>query len=532
MRPQTRLTVALTCCIPALSFAQRPETSVLIIRTRSDTVVVDSFHRAANALKGRVRVKGQPRIDYLAMLGAGETVRSLSLAVYTSEAPNAEPLQRLRIQMRGDTAVVELPSGTQRIPTRVDAIPMLNNALGLSELFTRRARMTGGIATIPYFALSGGMTLDVTIRPVGTDSLTLAVAQQVQRLRVDDVGRILGGTISGTALEIVRAEVQRTPDVVLIDSAVAPAPDYSAPPGAPYTAEEVRVQRGGFVLGGTLTKPSGATGRLPAVVTITGSGQQDRDELIPYAGGIRLFRQIADTLSRRGIAVLRLDDRGVGASGGNPMNATSADFADDIRAAVVFLRARPDIDPDRIGLVGHSEGGVIAPMVAATDRRLRAIVLMAAPGEPGIEISMAQNRFVVEHDSTLTPSQRDSILRAARASLDPARQSNAWLKSWLAFDPAPLAREMKSPTLIVQGATDRQVPVDQAEKLAALIRAGGNRDVTVKVIPATNHLFLPDSSGDFRGYNKLKTNQVTGDVLGPITEWLVARLRAGSPAPR
>jgi alpha-beta hydrolase superfamily lysophospholipase len=260
------------------------------------------------------------------------------------------------------------------------------------------------------------------------------------------------------------------------------------------------------------------------VVTITGSGQQDRDEYIPFAGGIRLFRQVADTLSRRGIAVLRLDDRGVGASGGNPQSSTSADFADDIRAAIAYLRSRPDIDGARIAVVGHSEGGAIGPMVAAGDPKLKALVVMAGPGEPGIEISMAQNRYLVERDSSLTPSQRDSILRDARAALDPAKQTNAWIRAWMMYDPAPVARQVKAPTLILQGATDRQVPVEQAEKLAALIRAGGNRDVTVRIIPATNHLFLGDSSGDFRNYDRLPTNRVAPAVLGPLADWLANRL--------
>jgi dipeptidyl aminopeptidase/acylaminoacyl peptidase len=259
-------------------------------------------------------------------------------------------------------------------------------------------------------------------------------------------------------------------------------------------------------------------------VTITGSGQHDRDEFIPYAGGIRLFAQVADTLSRRGIAVLRLDDRGVGASRGTASSSTGADFADDIRAAIAYLRTRREIDGDRIGIVGHSEGGSIAPMVAAADPRLRAMVVMAAPGEQGIEISMAQNKYIVDTDTSLTPAKRDSILRAARASLDPAKQTIPWVKYWMSYDPAPTARQVKAPTLILQGATDRQVPTDQAEKLAALIRAGGNRDVTVRVFPATNHLFLDDPVGDFRTYDKLKSNRVNPAVLGALADWLVKQL--------
>lgn len=512
---------------------QAAERGALIIRRAADTLVVDRFIRSADTLKGSVQVKGQPRIDYQALLAPDERVRSLSIAVFAAGAgPEAQPLQRVRALMQGDTAIVETAAGTQRVPTKAGAVPSFNNALALSELFSRRARATGGIADIPYFSLSGGVTLDVQVRPIGTDSMTVTIAQQVERLKVDATGRILGGVIVGANLEIVRLgpEAARDLTVSIRDSAVAPKPDYSAPPGAPYSAEEVRVTGpGGIVLGGTLTKPLSARGPLPAVVTITGSGQQDRDQFIPFAGGIRLFAQVADTLGRRGIAVLRLDDRGVGASGGAAATSTSGDFADDTRAAIAFLRARKDIDADRIALVGHSEGAAIAPMVAADDARLHSIVAMAGPGEPGIEISMAQNRYIVERDATLTPAQRDSILLAARAALDPAKQTNPWVKFWMAYDPAPVVRRVKAATLILQGATDRQVPVDQAEKLAALIRAGGNRDVTVRVFPAINHLFIDDPSGDFYAYDRLKTNKVSPVVLGALADWLAERLHAGAP---
>jgi len=502
------------------------------IRRGTDTLVVDRFNRTADTLLGSVRVKGQPRIDYLVLLGPNESVRSLTIGVFAAgSAANAQPLQRVRVAIVGDTAVVETAAGVQRVPTRAGAVPSFNNALAISELFTRRARRSGGVADIPYFSISGGVTLEVQVRPISADSMSVTIAQQLERLRIDPSGRILGGVIVGANFEFFRLgpEAANGLTVSLRDSAVAPKTDYSAPAGAPYRAEEVRVASGSITLGGTLTIPVNGGGPLPAVVTITGSGQQDRDEYIPYAGGIRLFRAVADTLSRRGIAVLRLDDRGIGASGGTGAGATSADFANDIRAAIAFLRARKDIDPERIGIVGHSEGAAIAPMIAATDPRLKAIVAMAGPGEPGIEISMAQNKYIVDTDTTLKPAQRDSILRAARTSLDPAKQTDPWIKSWMSYDPAPIARQVKAPTLILQGATDRQVPADQAEKLAALIRAGGNRDVTVRVFPAVNHLFVNDANGDFRAYDKLPSNKVSPVVLGALADWLANRLTvAGS----
>ena len=527
----TTIGVIATAFSASLLTQQVQDRGAIAIRRGADTLVVDRFIRQADTLQGSVQVRGQPRIDYFVLLGSNETVRSLTIGVYAAgSAANAPPLQRVKVTLAGDTAVVETPAGVQRVPTKVGAVPSFNNALAISELFSRRARLTGGAATIPYFAMSGGATIDVVVQPLGTDSMIATIAQQVERLKVDPVGRILGGTIVGPNFEFIRLGPEAANGLVisLRDSSVAPKTDYSAPAGAPYTAEEVRVPRIGFSLGGTLTIPAGGRGPYPAVVTLTGSGQQDRDEFIPFAGGIRLFRAIADTLGRRGIAVLRLDDRGLGASGGPVAGTTSEDGANDMRAAIAYLRERKEIDPDRIGVIGHSEGGAIAPMLAAGDPRLKALVAMAAPGERGIEISMAQNKYIVDHDTSLTPAKRDSILRAARNSLNPEKQTDPWIKFWLSYDPAPVARQVKAPTLILQGESDRQVPAEQAEKLASLIKAGGNSDVTVRVFPAVNHLFVDDSSGDFRAYDKLTSNRISPAVLGVLADWLATKLGAGS----
>lgn len=175
--------------------------------------------------------------------------------------------------------------------------------------------------------------------------------------------------------------------------------------------------------------PNGATGRVPAVVTITGSGAQDRDEYIPLVHGYRPFRQVADTLGRRGIATLRFDDRGTGSSTGAFAGATSADFADDVRSAVRWLRSRPDIDASKIFLVGHSEGGVIAPMVAASDPMLAGIVLLAGAARNGGDIIAFQQRYAIEHDTSVAaPAKRDSVLRAAAGAIEGLARD-----PWMAF---------------------------------------------------------------------------------------------------
>jgi len=506
-----------------------PDRGTFYVRSATDTLVTDRFARSGDTLRGRVQAKGGGQsVAYAALLGPGNELRSIAYDIYVAGAKADDPpTTHLLFTMQGDTAVAETPAGIQRVGTKPGAIPMINNMIALTELYTRRARAAGGTAEIPYLTMQGA-TLTASLTPAGADSIVMKIAGQEQRFHVDAAGRILGGTIPAAHLEFVRAGAESARPLTNSPKIAAAAPrDYSAPPGAPYTAEEVKVRTpAGFDLGGTLTKPKNASGRLPAVVTITGSGQQDRDEFISFAGGIRLYRELADTLSRRGIIVLRLDDRGLGASGGDANAATTADFADDIRAAIAYLRSRADIDPNRIALAGHSEGGIIAPMIAATDPKIHAIVILAGTSERGIEISMGQNKYIVDHNPSLTQAKRDSILAAARVALDPEKQKLPWLKFFMGYDPAVALKKVRIPTLYIQGETDQQVPVAQAEMGAALIRSSGNKDVTVRLFPATNHLFVPDSTGNITKYDKLTSNKIRPEVLGAIADWLVLKLGA------
>ena len=282
----------------------------------------------------------------------------------------------------------------------------------------------------------------------------------------------------------------------------------------------------GHTLAGTLTLPTGARGPVPAMVTITGSGLQDRDEAIPIIRGFRPFREIADALGRRGTAVPRMDARGGGGSGGNPTTATGADFADDIRAGVAYLRTRREVDGARIGLIGHSEGGILAPLIASTDSALGGIVLMAGTAWTGRRISEYQNRDLLEHDPKLTPAQRDSIMqKVVPRALDSVAAALPWFKFWAEYDPLVTARKVRTPVLILQGATDHQVSPGQAEELATGFRQGGNRDVTVRMFPATNHLFLEDPDGYPAGYAELKVNTLRPEVVREVVEWVVKRFR-------
>ena len=307
-----------------------------------------------------------------------------------------------------------------------------------------------------------------------------------------------------------------------------PKPDYSAPPDAPYTAEEVSVTTpGGFTLAGTLTLPKGASRskRVPAIVTITGSGPEDRDEDIGLPG-YKPFRQIADALGRRGIAVLRMDDRGTGASGGTFKGATSADFAEDIRAGLAYLRTRPEIRANRLGILGHSEGSIIAPMVAEKEPTLRAMVLLAGIAEPGRGALYYQMKNGIEHDAKLTPAERETKIAGINKRIDAMAAADPWMKFFFEYDPAATMRRVKTPVLILTGSRDQQAVPEQVPLMEAAFKAAGNKDVTARVLPDLNHLFVHDTDGFPGDYAKLPPPvMMQADVVEMITDWLAKRLK-------
>jgi dienelactone hydrolase len=328
-----------------------------------------------------------------------------------------------------------------------------------------------------------------------------------------------------------QAAVPSTPAVAPTPGTTAaakPKPDYSAPADAPYTAEDVSVPTpGGFTLAGTLTLPKGASRSKPvaAIVTITGSGPEDRDEDIGLPG-FKPFRQIADALGRHGIAVLRMDDRGTGASGGTFKGATSADFAEDIRAGLAYLRTRPEIRADRLGVLGHSEGAIIAPMVAEKEPTLRAMVLLAGIAEPGRGALYYQLKNGIEHDAKLTPAERETRIAGINARIDAMAAADPWMKFFFEYDPAATMRRVKTPVLILTGSRDQQAVPEQNPKIAAAFKEGGNKDVTARILPDLNHLFVHDTDGFPANYAKLPAPVVMqADVVEMITDWLSQRLR-------
>jgi hypothetical protein len=496
-----------------------------VLRSGKDTVAVERFTRSAGRLEGE---------SFVPMAGAhqkfvAELTPDLGVTRITnqywmmSDSAGRPPRQTATISFVGDSAIAVIASGgkdaTQRFAIKAGALPYMNPSVALISLLIERARRAN-LAEVPVFIVGGGVSLIATVKPLGGDSVSVTMSGGEMRLVVDAAGWVKGGSMGNN----ITVELATGPVKMAVEK-----PDYSAPGGAPYTAESVIVPTPmGHQLGGTLTLPKSASKAhpVPAIITITGSGLEDRDEAIPMFKGYRPFRQIADTLGRRGIAVLRMDDRGFGESGGDGGKATTADFAQDIRAGLAYLRTRPEIDGNRLGLVGHSEGGIIAPLVAKQEPTLKGIVLLAGTAYTGRRILTFQLRNGIQHDTSLTPAKRDSQLGAVPARIDSMAANQAWLKFFVDYDPTTTARQLMTPVLILNGANDQQVTPDQVAELEKSFKAAGNPDVTAKIFPDMNHLFVHDANGFPGAYTTLPSMKVEPEVLGTVADWLAKRLKA------
>ena len=334
-----------------------------------------------------------------------------------------------------------------------------------------------------------------------------------------------------------------------------------------YTVRDVSFPGGaaGVTLAGTLTLPPGA-GPFPAVVLIAGSGRVDRDET---AFGHKLFLLLADTLTRRGIAVLRYDKRGTGKSTGSFALATTLDFAADAQAAVTYLITQREINPKKLGLLGHSEGGLIAPLVASQHpAEIAFVVLLAGPGLSGEQLSLAQAALtekvegatpaeiaqngalqktlfaIAERESnpaTRQAKMQTAVLKAVAAwpPADKAQigdpgtfakaqsEQNAtpWFRYFLTYDPRPALEKTRCPVLALDGSKDLQVP--PAEDLAAIgtaLLAGGNVNITIQELPRLNHLFQTSTTGSPSEYAKIPETMAPV-LLTTVGDWIVTQTR-------
>ncbi|WP_339755358.1 alpha/beta hydrolase family protein [Algoriphagus aquimarinus] len=334
----------------------------------------------------------------------------------------------------------------------------------------------------------------------------------------------------------------------------------------PYEAENVTFdnEQAGITLAGTLTLPQ-TSGNFPAVVLISGSGPQNRDEELM---GHKPFLVLSDYLTKNGIAVLRFDDRGTAASQGDFSTATSADFATDVAAAVKYLKTRTEIDHSHIGLIGHSEGGLIAPMVANQSADVDFLVLLAGTGIRGDQLLLAQQALIGKA-SGMSPNQlaeNDMISRKAfeimvkdqssedlktemsaymtqvfrqipaenipggmseeefvKAQID--QLTSPWMEYFIKYDPVPALEKVTSPVLAINGEKDLQVPPkENLGAIKAALEKGGNKDITTVELQGLNHLFQEAQTGAPSEYGTIEQT-FSPVAMEVVLNWIKERVK-------
>jgi len=341
-------------------------------------------------------------------------------------------------------------------------------------------------------------------------------------------------------------------------------PNRPQEPKAPfdYTIEEVIFEnkKDNATLSGTLTYPKNKKS-FPTVILISGSGPQDRNSEIFHH---KPFWVIADYLTKNGIAVLRYDDRGVGKSTGDRKLATSNDFATDVEAAISFLKTKKQIDPKKIGLIGHSEGGMIAQIVASKDKSIAFIVLLASPGIPGNELLKEQAHRIgkaagmTEEELVKAGKTNETIYNLVKSDLnqsDLVAQLNAvmsenlkenmlfqmqspeekektltqqtqgitvpWFRYFMRFNPSDYIEKIKCPILALNGDKDLQVIAESnLTAIAEAVKKAGHKNSTIKEYPNLNHLFQESETGKIEEYETLEQT-FSPEVLKDIKNWIL-----------
>lgn len=370
-----------------------------------------------------------------------------------------------------------------------------------------------------------------------------------------------GNTAEGTLTQMGQkfpAKLSRVTGAEAADS----EPKRPQTPKPPFAYEERLVEfkneGGGITIAGTLTVPTGA-GPHPAVVMMTGSGPQDRDETI---FGHKPFMVFADALTRAGIAVLRSDDRGVGGTTGNLMDATSQDLASDALAGIAFLKSQPGIDAQRLGVMGHSEGASLAPLVAASSEDVRFVVMLAGYAMPGGDLMGVQSAAILRGMGVEDGALIGDVVVAHRAAMEAMRsgapeaegiartaalikaqtramgvetsdeEANAqaaqqhaslqspWFRSFLSFGAAGSLRKVRVPVLAIVGERDLQVPPKETiPGIEAALKEAGNTDVTIKEMPGLNHLLQTCANGTMAEYAEIEET-VSPAVIELVVAWV------------
>ena len=340
-------------------------------------------------------------------------------------------------------------------------------------------------------------------------------------------GALVRVTSPAQGLDVVRADLA---------SAIVRSNVFSVPGDEP-----VMIPAHGFNLGTTITRPStpAPSRGYPAVILLGDFATNDRDGSL---AGVPVLGQLAAAISKAGFLVVRYDRRGYGQSGGRAESATLSDHAEDARAVFNWLRRRNDVDDERIAIVGHGEGGWLALMTAARERRIAAVATIATPASTGADLVLERQQRALDRMSATPEARSDKIalqkriheaVRSGRGweGIPPAvrRQADTpWFQSLLAFDPSAILKDVRQPMLIVHGQLDREVPVAHMEQLTDLARkVSRSRAVEVVSVRGANHLLVPATSGDVDEYGSLPDRNLSPDISAAVTSWL-----AKATAPR
>ncbi len=447
---------------------------------------------------------------------------------------------------------LSLAEGAQGIDGRwAGNIDVLGQRLEITVVF--EAAATRGTIDIPVQGAMGISLQNVSYRPPVVHFEIPGIAVAVLE------GQLDGDTIVGS---FTQSGIAGSFELARAGQAVEYAEKADLPP---YLEREVEFFNGNVRLAGTLTLPT-AGGPFPAVILITGSGPQNRDQEL---FGFRPFRLMADHLTRHGVAVLRYDDRGVGGSTGSVPESTSLDFAGDVVAAASLLAERDDIDARRIGAIGHSEGGVVAPMAAASGQ-LGFIILLAGSALPGEDILYAQGQLIMQaNGATLQQMEKqksiqqmmfqatrsnagweavsEGVAAQIRRSLDdlPEEQRQAivdveayvnqqvqsqlfqvqtpWFRAFLDYDPRPALEALNIPVLALFGELDLQVPAESnARAMRQAFEASGHENFRIEILTGANHLFQTAQTGSPSEYPDLDKSFVP-ELLPMLTRWILSQ---------
>lgn len=492
-----------------------------LLGNSGDTVLVERWL----ARGGTIRSEQRPRTGRLAEWRLDEDPEAMLERLTTAEPTEVVSIPGLalaRIGAAGDLrARRATPPGSALLAPR--SLAVLQRQLQRAD--TQGDIWYNGHWFTPTVRLVAEMLVLDTLRvwAIGVDSFRIESAEWRLRVAVDANSMVLGG--QGT-LDGVAVQLRRLPDRFAADAWPGDPVASDAPRGAPWAVRDVSVPVAGNVtLAGTLTMPV-SPGPHQAVLLLSGSGAQDRDGRTML--GYRPLRELAEALAARGIASLRLDDRGVGASGGEYASRTIPELADDATRALRALAATSGVDAEALGIVGHSEGALVAMQAVADGADAKVLVLLASPSRPGRELIAAQQRYGATRmvrDSALDrqPALIEVLLQGSSEAVEALRRDSRGFRLLLDFDPLRVARRVRVPTLLLHGEQDAQVPVVQAEELATALRRAG-AIATVERFAGVNHLFLADPIGDPAGYLLLPVRTVSPSILVILADWLEARL--------